>query len=272
MKRLWIVVMCCICCSVILSACGAQKIDVFDAVSLSVPTGQKYKLTWFEVDNDGNGCIQTEISGYGEVELQVDISKIDYDKSDTDITDFLESIDFVLSDGVPERGEGSLRNGDKVPVSISYSKSRAEELGIKIPKTEGEISVSLQEIVRDKSEISEKDWDEIYSQLETYAKNAGSKTDFITDVYYAYYLDNAGEQYLAFVVVEDSCSDDQTEFCMAEFLVDPDSNELVSRNTQYSLLSSYPDAQTVKRKLENTGRELISLELAEHVSDPIRTK
>ncbi len=268
MKRLLIAVMCCICCCLILSSCGAQKIDVFDAVSLSVPTNQIYKFSWFVLDNDKTGCYQSEISGYGEVELTVDISKIDYDKSNTDITEFLESIDFVLTDGVFEPGKGNLRNGDNVTVSISYSKSRAEELGIKIPKTEHNLSVSYQEIVRDKSEITKEDLDEIYFKLKSYVQGYAN---FITDIYYAYYLDNSGEQYLAIVVVEDNCSDGSTGFGVREFLIDPDNNELVAHYSNYSRFSSYPNADKVKRVLGTGRRKLISFEFVEHSNDPTRT-
>ena len=102
-----------------LSGCGIQnagnavstEIDYFKAV---------YNIKFYGDDENKHGHIW----------YQKAISKIEYDKTNADIKEFLSDVEVVHGDN-----DYSLELGDEITLTLSYSPSKAKELGIIFKET-----------------------------------------------------------------------------------------------------------------------------------------
>ena len=61
-----------------------------------------------------------------------------YDKTDSDIRDFVADIEYTLENGT----NGALSNGDEITIKAKYSKSKAKDLGLTIKNPTKKVKVS----------------------------------------------------------------------------------------------------------------------------------
>ena len=82
--------------------------------------------------------IKVTIKGYnGKGEVYVD-NNTKYDKTNSDIRDFVSNVEYTL-----EHGEnGALSNGDEITINAKYSKSQAKDLGLTIKNPTKKVKVS----------------------------------------------------------------------------------------------------------------------------------
>ena len=69
--------------------------------------------------------IKVSIRGFnGKGEVYID-NNTKYDKTNSDIRDFVADIEYTLENGA----NGTLSNGDEITIKAKYSKSKAKDLG-----------------------------------------------------------------------------------------------------------------------------------------------
>ena len=82
--------------------------------------------------------IKVSIKGFnGKGEVYID-NNTKYDKTDSDIRDFVADIEYTLENGV----NGALSNGDEITIKAKYSKSKAKDLGLTIKNPTKKVKVS----------------------------------------------------------------------------------------------------------------------------------
>ena len=82
--------------------------------------------------------IKVTIKGYnGKGEVYVD-NNTKYDKTNSDIRDFVSNVEYTLENGE----NGALSNGDKITIKAKYSKSQAEDLRLTIKNPTKKVKVS----------------------------------------------------------------------------------------------------------------------------------
>lgn len=131
---------------------GKNVIDVFAGVDISdgYYTGDIYNAR----DGSGHYWIQ---------KMDIDLNKVNYDKSNADIKDFLKDIDVYLVEDVDE----NLRNGDVITLGLEYSKSQAEELGISLLSETKQVTVDwLKPVYREASQVDAEKVRAIYEQAD----------------------------------------------------------------------------------------------------------
>lgn len=136
------------------------------------------------------------IDGSGYFTYSKKLGNIEYDETNLDIERFLKSVKITVSDN-----NSQLRNGDKVTVTLSYSKSEAEKLGITLKETRRTYTAKgLAEVWR-----SAKDADKAASMA---LVNDSLKDWYVTwypheidGYYWNYDLDNNGEPFISAVIV-----------------------------------------------------------------------
>lgn len=146
---------------------------------------------------------QTAINGCGDkFDIEFDHTKVNYDKSNTDIKTFLEAIEFSADT------YSKLSNGDKIVVNASWSKSAADALGVKLLEESKEFTVTgLYTVYRSAADVPVTPT-EVTDILETLA----SKIAWVLEVnheiydaprsyrwYYAYSNDSNGEPYISYI-------------------------------------------------------------------------
>ena len=82
--------------------------------------------------------IKVSIKGFnGKGEVYID-NNTKYDKTNSDIRDFVADIEYTLENGV----NGALSNGDEITIKAKYSKSKAKDLGLTIKNPTKKVKVS----------------------------------------------------------------------------------------------------------------------------------
>ena len=82
--------------------------------------------------------IKVSIKGFnGKGEVYID-NNTKYDKTDSDIRDFVADIEYALENGT----NGALSNGDEITIKAKYSKSKAKDLGLTIKNPTKKVKVS----------------------------------------------------------------------------------------------------------------------------------
>ena len=82
--------------------------------------------------------IKVTIKGYnGKGEVYVD-NNTKYDKTNSDIRDFVSNVEYTLENGE----NGALSNGDEITIKAKYSKSQAEDLRLTIKNPTKKVKVS----------------------------------------------------------------------------------------------------------------------------------
>lgn len=82
--------------------------------------------------------IKVSIKGFnGKGEVYID-NNTKYDKTDSDIRDFVADIEYTLENGT----NGALSNGDEITIKAKYSKSKAKDLGLAIKNPTKKVKVS----------------------------------------------------------------------------------------------------------------------------------
>ena len=82
--------------------------------------------------------VKVSIKGYnGKGEVYVD-NNTKYDKTNSDIRDFVADVEYTLENGT----NGDLFNGDEVTIKAKYSKSKAKDLGLTIKNPTKKVKVS----------------------------------------------------------------------------------------------------------------------------------
>lgn len=82
--------------------------------------------------------IKVTIKGYnGKGEVYVD-NNTKYDKTNSDIRDFVSNVEYTLENGK----NGALSNGDEITIKAKYSKSQAEDLRLTIKNPTKKVKVS----------------------------------------------------------------------------------------------------------------------------------
>ena len=148
---------------------------------------------------------KSAVNGFGEsFKIEYDYTKVDYDKSNTDIKAFLEAIEFT-SDTYR-----NLSNGDEIVVNASWSKSTADALGVKLKdiskvftvegmydvyRTSEELPKDLKEIDGIKGAIVEEieDYMDYYDWFDGY--------DATYRYYSIYAKDQAGNAYVSMIYI-----------------------------------------------------------------------
>ena len=115
---------------------------------------------------------------------------IEYDKENSDITKFLKSVKLILNQNGTEvdRREECWSNGDTLTISLSYSKSTADELGISFKETSKDFTIfGLLEANNPPAEESEINVEALADKLQTQLPEG----DKITSAYFCYYSNTA---------------------------------------------------------------------------------
>lgn len=82
--------------------------------------------------------IKVSIKGFNEKgEVYID-NNTKYDKTNSDIRDFVADIEYTLENGT----NGALSNGDEITIKAKYSKSKAKDLGLTIKNPTKKVKVS----------------------------------------------------------------------------------------------------------------------------------
>lgn len=82
--------------------------------------------------------IKVSIKGFnGKREVYID-NNTKYDKTNSDIRDFVADIEYTLENGT----NGALSNGDEITIKAKYSKSKAKDLGLTIKNPTKKVKVS----------------------------------------------------------------------------------------------------------------------------------
>lgn len=82
--------------------------------------------------------IKVSIKGFnGKGEVYID-NNTKYDKTDSDIRDFVADIEYTLENGT----NGALSDGDEITIKAKYSKSKAKDLGLTIKNPAKKVKVS----------------------------------------------------------------------------------------------------------------------------------
>lgn len=82
--------------------------------------------------------IKVSIRGFnGKGEIYID-NNTKYDKTNSDIRDFVADIEYTLENGA----NGALSNGDEITIKAKYSKSKAKDLGLTIKNPTKKVKVS----------------------------------------------------------------------------------------------------------------------------------
>lgn len=82
--------------------------------------------------------IKVSIKGFnGKGEVYID-NNTKYDKTNSDIRDFVADIEYTLENGK----NGALSNGDEITIKAKYSKSKAKDLGLTIKNPTKKVKVS----------------------------------------------------------------------------------------------------------------------------------
>lgn len=82
--------------------------------------------------------IKVSIKGFnGKGEVYID-NNTKYDKTNSDIRDFVADIEYTLGNGT----NGALSNGDEITIKAKYSKSKAKDLGLTIKNPTKKVKVS----------------------------------------------------------------------------------------------------------------------------------
>lgn len=82
--------------------------------------------------------IKVSIKGFnGKGEVYID-NNTKYDKTNSDIRDFVADIEYTLENGT----NGVLSNGDEITIKAKYSKSKAKDLGLTIKNPTKKVKVS----------------------------------------------------------------------------------------------------------------------------------
>ena len=82
--------------------------------------------------------IKVSIKGFnGKGEVYID-NNTKYDKTNSDIRDFVADIEYTLENGT----NGALSNGDEITIKAKYSKTKAKDLGLTIKNPTKKVKVS----------------------------------------------------------------------------------------------------------------------------------
>ncbi|MBE6960166.1 MAG: hypothetical protein E7448_05545 [Ruminococcaceae bacterium] len=174
-----------------LNACATPPAPSHTDPSSSVPTTNLTEIDFFS-------CVSTvsyrAVSGSGYLGFSKKISNLDYDKTNGDLTDFLESVKLNVEMDVENE---HLHNGDVVTVSLEYSHSAAEALGITFTQVSKSYTVSgLVEALR---EYNQEAYDQLYPELERAVATAYAEecNPTMVQAYWLYGYDNCGDPYIA---------------------------------------------------------------------------
>lgn len=173
-----------------LTACGDSAPDNPTGSSALENNDNLLEIDYFScVERYGHSG---EVDGSGSFSYGADISKLDYDKSNADLADFLKSIKCST-----DCESGKLHNGDVVTVTLSYSHSEAEALGVTLKETSKTYTVSgLVEVLRTPTQDVH---DQLYHELEDVVERAYAEENnpAIVTAYWFYAYDNCGDPYIA---------------------------------------------------------------------------
>lgn len=145
------------------------------------------------------------MNGFGEsITVEFDHTNVNYDKSNTDIKNFLQSIEFSHNDYI------NLSNGDEIVVNASWSKSTAEALGVKLMESSHVYTVvGLYDVYRSSEELP-KDLKEIDGIKGAIVEEIEDYMDYYDwfdgyDATYRYYSiyakDQAGNAYVSMIYI-----------------------------------------------------------------------
>lgn len=184
---------------------GINVIDVFAGLNLEecIPDDDQW-------DNklDGSGMFWSH-------DLNILTNNVDYDKSNSDVKEFLKDIDVYWVEH--DEMQYKLRNGDVITLGLEYSKSEAEALGITVLEETKQYTVDwLIEVYRDSVELD-------LAKLQEMAKNmidrrlseddvtyfSSGEADWVENythtadarVFCEYGHDGNGERYIRYVLV-----------------------------------------------------------------------
>lgn len=186
-----------------LVADGKTVIDVFAGLNLEecIPDDEDFKL-------DGSGMFWSH-------DLNILTNNVDYDKSNSDVKEFLKDIDVYWVE--EDEMKYKLRNGDVITLGLEYSKSEAEALGITVLEETKQYTVDwLIEVYRDSAELDQTELQEMTQNMidrrlsrdDVYYFSSG-EADWAENythtadarVFCQYAPDGNGERYIHFVLV-----------------------------------------------------------------------
>jgi hypothetical protein len=145
------------------------------------------------------------MNGFGEsFTVEFDHTKVNYDKTNTDIKNFLQSIEFS------HNAYKNLSNGDEIVVNASWSKSTADALGVKLLEISHVYTVAgLYDVYRSTEGLSKETKviegikSAIAGEIVMYKSDRDFRDDH--DVSYRYYAaygkDRAGNPYITMIYV-----------------------------------------------------------------------
>lgn len=150
--------------------------------------------------------VNPAINGFGKsIKLEYDYSKVDYDKTNADIKEFLKGITFYTEE------HSNLRNGDAFVVYATWSKSTADALGIKLLQESKEYTVEgLYDVYRSTAElpVSIAELDDIMEEMDeyiAYSFECEGVSKGYYDTSYRYFAifenDSAGTPYISQIYV-----------------------------------------------------------------------
>ena len=144
------------------------------------------------------------INGCGKAwKFDYDYNKVDYDKSNADLKAFLQQIEFYSD---CERTD--LRNGDTITVNVTWSKSTADSLGVKLLEESKQIPVTgLYDVYRTAAEVSVDlpEFEEVMAKLEAQINHYMLDYEARTTVEYRYFCfyenDSNGDSYVRGIAI-----------------------------------------------------------------------
>ncbi len=136
------------------------------------------------------------IDGSGYFTYSLKLENIEYDETDLDMKKFLKSVKITVSEN-----RSQLHNGDKVTVTLSYSKSEAEKLGITLKETRRTYTaMGLPEVWRSQKEADKAAAMALVNDTldDWYVTRYPHEID---GYYWNYDLDNSGDPFISAVIV-----------------------------------------------------------------------
>ena len=156
--------------------------------SVNTPSQDGNQIDFFD---SFYGLGVTGYNGEGRIwDLGYSSDYIEYDKENSDITKFLKSVKLILKQNGTEvdRREECWSNGDTLTITLSYSKSTADELGISFKETSKDFTIfGLLEANNSPAEESEINVEALADKLQTQL----TKGDKIDSAYFCYFSNNA---------------------------------------------------------------------------------
>ena len=174
---------------------GSKPTDTQPSASTPAPTTEP-KDNLVEIDFFAGviGASYRAVSGSGYLGFHTDVSEIDYDKTNSDLRDFLKSVKLIVE---METENEKLHNGDVITITLEYSHSTAEALGITFKEVSKTYTASgfLEPLRTPTQEAFDLLYPELEHAVETSYFEEANPT--LQTAYWIYAYDNCGDPYVA---------------------------------------------------------------------------